>query len=365
LSNASVVLPRLGANASLGDTLFYTLSAELSNDSSAADNQVSGAIPVRSLPQASIVSARGTNRFCADDTLRLSVTSPDSLTTYAWSNGRSRASINYRGASDLRVTVTDTNGCQTDASFAVERLPLPARPRLTLSDTTICQGDSIQVATVDTFDGYRWSTGATEASLLLGDSAQIAVTVTDSQGCSNVSDSITLSVQPLPDARFTFTLKQDTIQVNAFDEDLAEYQWAFGDGSTGSGLSAEHVYGAEDTFQVSLVAGDSLGCTDSTFREAIVEIVGIERVSPGQRVAVYPNPFDASLNIAFELDRPQRVTITLFDLQGRVVQSQWLEGRYGTGAHREALGGLRLKPGSYILDVRIGDRRERFPLQKR
>lgn len=55
------------------------------------------------------------------------------------------------------------------------------------------------------------------------------------------------------------------------DGTIAAYEWDFGDGSTGSGATASHVYAAPGTYMVSLTVTDDRGGTDVTSQQ--VEVV--------------------------------------------------------------------------------------------
>ena len=48
------------------------------------------------------------------------------------------------------------------------------------------------------------------------------------------------------------------------------YQWSFGDGTTSSANALIHSYSANGTYQVSLIATDNNGCTDTTNRQVLV-----------------------------------------------------------------------------------------------
>jgi hypothetical protein len=54
---------------------------------------------------------------------------------------------------------------------------------------------------------------------------------------------------------------------------------------------------------------------------------------------VYPNPFNPNTRIAFSVDNPQRVCITVFDMSGRLVTTL-ADQVYGTGTHQIEWNGL-------------------------
>ncbi len=60
---------------------------------------------------------------------------------------------------------------------------------------------------------------------------------------------------------------------SATDPDANSYTWDFGDGSTGTGASVSHTYSKKDTYDVTLIARDSLSanCVDTSTQQVIVE----------------------------------------------------------------------------------------------
>lgn len=66
--------------------------------------------------------------------------------------------------------------------------------------------------------------------------------------------------------------------------------------------------------------------------------------------AVYPNPVRTSATVAYALDRPGAVTLTLFDGRGRTVRTTAL-GVQAAGAHTVSLRADGLAAGIYFLEV--------------
>jgi hypothetical protein len=66
----------------------------------------------------------------------------------------------------------------------------------------------------------------------------------------------------------------------------------------------------------------------------------------------YPNPFNPSTTIEFLMERSSRVTVRVFDLEGREV-ALILDRELGPGSHKVtfASGGLNLASGIYFYRV--------------
>ncbi|HMT27908.1 MAG TPA: hypothetical protein PKD91_01380, partial [Bacteroidia bacterium] len=66
-------------------------------------------------------------------------------------------------------------------------------------DTTICAGDStVLTVSNDSYFAYAWSDGSTTSSISVQTSGQYWVDVSDSTGTCTGSDTINVTVSPLP-----------------------------------------------------------------------------------------------------------------------------------------------------------------------
>jgi subtilisin-like proprotein convertase family protein len=149
-------------------------------------------ITVNALPMADIT---GDNDICTGQSTMLTATGG---TSYLWNTGSVMPSISVSPTSNTTytVTVTDANVCSATASETVTVNPLPVVN--VTGDNIICIGEStILTATGGT--QFLWSTGATTSMITVSPTTNTnyAVTVTDSNGCSN-TNGITVIVNPLP-----------------------------------------------------------------------------------------------------------------------------------------------------------------------
>lgn len=82
----------------------------------------------------------------------------------------------------------------------------------------------------------------------------------------------------------------------------------------------------------------------------------ILELAPGVEINVYPNPVTDMVKVDYALRDAERVAITLYDLNGRVVE-QLISATRQPGRHTEMIGGLdRFATGSYLLRAQLGDR---------
>jgi uncharacterized repeat protein (TIGR01451 family) len=164
-------------------------------DSVGCTNSATKTLIVNPLPAASI---SGALNICLGDTIRLTA---NGGTKYSWSstiplvsNANSQSIKEFSAASSIsfQVLVTDANGC-TDTETAI--VTNQALPTVSFTgDSTICNGESTSI-TASGGTSYRWSNGATGATISVtpATTTTYVVTVTNGQSCINTR-SVTVTV---------------------------------------------------------------------------------------------------------------------------------------------------------------------------
>jgi PKD repeat protein len=122
----------------------------------------------------------------------------------------------------------------------------------------------------------------------------ITLTASNWAGCTSTMQQM-ITVYPMPD--FTFTAQPDsgcTPLTVTFPSVLGavNYQWFFGDGSTGAGPTPQHTYiNNTDSvlhFNVKLVAVNAFGCTDSSFTMVAVNPAPVAQFTLGSTSGCHP-----------------------------------------------------------------------------
>ena len=188
------------------------------------------------------VTCHGGNNGSASAT----VTGTSGTVTYAWSNGQTTASINGLKAGDYKVTVTN-GGCSSNSTVTITQ---PTEIAIAINLTNPTCGSNNGSLTASASGGspqysYKWSNGATTASISGLAAGTYFVTVTDANNCSKTT-SQAISAPSAPTATITSTNvtcnggSDGSIAVVAADG-TAPYTYNWGGGRTGtsiSGLSA-------------------------------------------------------------------------------------------------------------------------------
>ncbi len=68
----------------------------------------------------------------------------------------------------------------------------------------------------------------------------------------------------------------------------------------------------------------------------------------------FPNPFNQSTAISYDLSEEGWVTIQIFDVNGRLVATPW-DGRQSAGSHKIHFNAHHLTSGVYLYRLRTGD----------
>ncbi len=179
-------------------------------------------ITVYSLP---VVDLGNDTSFCGNNIV-LDADNPG--VAYDWSTGDTTQTILADSSGTYFVTVTNICG-MIDDSIVIDLMPLPD---VNLgNDTSICSGDTIILQADSSFVDYLWVDLSTNQYLTVDSTGAYYVVVTDTNGCSNSSDTINITVLSLP----AVDLGNDTSFCNGnsiildADNAGAAYDWSTSD----------------------------------------------------------------------------------------------------------------------------------------
>lgn len=152
-------------------------------------------------PPTATITPSGATTFCSGGSVTLT---SSSATSYLWSNAATTQSVNISASGTYAVTVTASNGCTATSTSVTVTVTSSPTAAISTSQTSICSGSST-VLTAQTGAGYsyQWKangvniSGATGSTYSATTSSSYTCVVTAS-GCSVTSNSIAISVTPLP-----------------------------------------------------------------------------------------------------------------------------------------------------------------------
>ncbi len=214
------------------------------------------------LPNPGITVTGGSN-ICQGQSTTLSSTS--TWSSYLWSTGATTSSITVSTSGTYYLTVTDANGCVgTSSGKTITVNPNPTPTIVALGSTDICAGSSVQLQVTQTYNSYSWSNGGGGQTKTISASGTYHCTVTDANGCTGVSNSITVTVHTAPTPTISSSTGQTTFCSNAGVYLIASpagysYQWLKSGVDMPGETNITHTPTSSANYKVRLTT--SLGCT--------------------------------------------------------------------------------------------------------
>jgi|GEM_PF-2585003 len=212
---------------------------------------------------------------CPNDNINLDNES-DGLTpiNYTWlidgnfHDNATNSSISFADGGTYTITLIADNGtCADTAQQSVTVIDIDAG-----ADVSICPGQDVNLSatSVNPVTVFNWSPGSgLSCTLCANPTASPSNTTTYSVTtidvvCGTLTDDVTVTVLPLPEASFSPTPQSGTTTIDFTDtsQDVDTWLWDFGDGNTSTMQSPSHVYSAPGTYTVCLTTTNGCG-TDS------------------------------------------------------------------------------------------------------
>jgi len=286
----------------------YSLSVVDANGCSASSTLygLSAAVP----PVATVTNS-GNSTLCSGDSATL--TAPAGMSSYLWSDGSTTQSITTPNAGNYAVTVTNADGCSaTSAAVAITTSQITA-PSITASGVLeFCDGVSVTLGVPMGYASYAWNTNANSTQLTANQSGDYYVSVTNSDGCSITSDTVTVVVNPLPATPTITYTANDTLMISSATQGN---QWYFnGVGLTGATDDTLRPYNFGN---YSVMTMDANGCESSMSAMQFYNSIGVTEDLLSQ-ISLYPNP--TSGQIAIEYGNVTIESIRIYDARGRMLQ---------------------------------------------
>jgi len=163
------------------------------------------------------------------------------------------------GQQDIYVSTVDTNGCPTTSDTLKFSLIPSTQLDIQNTQSSYCEGDTVELFTNDDFSSYTWSTGSTDTLIaidtLQSGTYEYALSAQNNVGCMS-TDSISVTIFPTPNpeinvqgsANFCLNESVDIGVQNSY----TNYLWQ--DGQTSSTINLQ----SEDSVWV--YVENSFGC---------------------------------------------------------------------------------------------------------
>lgn len=265
----------------------YTVTVTDNNACTSTDN-LSITEPASLIASAAVDSNVTCNGF-ADGGGTASATGGTSPYTYLWSNSATTASITGVLSGTYSVTITDANACTDSASIVISQ-PNGLVASAVVDSNASCNGFSDGGATASGTGGtmpytYLWSNAATTASITGIAAGTYTVTISDNQGCSdvssaNITEPAILQVTTAVDSNASCLGFTDGGGSTTVTGGTSPYTYSWSNGSSAIGLFAV----AEGSYTVTVT--DANACTTS----GSLTITVVDTIKPNvitQNISVY------------------------------------------------------------------------------
>jgi SprB repeat len=234
--------------------------------------------------------------------------------TYTWSNNSSAATVVNLAAGTYQVTVHDASGCSSTASVTIN--PSGGNSVVVGPSSIICAGDSATVCAPAGYVSYAWNTGDTTTCITTPYAGNYYVTVTDNGGCTATSNHASINnYTPTP---VTISVNGDTLTSYT----AVTYQWYLNGQPIPGATTATIVAHTSGNYTVEIT--DNNGC-HYTSSVTTIKVTGLDNVSAGSSIKVYPNPLAAG---NWHVDVSEALigaTCQVFDADGRLVYKDELK----------------------------------------
>lgn len=177
--------------------VYFRTSASGTNCSAFGTNTVS--VTVNPAPAAPIVVNIGSDTICSGQSTTLVVTNYSSNLTWNDASSTQNDTLVVTSSGDYVVTYS---GASCPAFSAVSKVlvaPNPIAPINNVGSLTACADKPpLLFTTIQTGETVLWNTGATTKDILANASGNYAVTVTNAFGCVKTSNTLVVTINPLP-----------------------------------------------------------------------------------------------------------------------------------------------------------------------
>ena len=165
-------------------------------------------------------------------------------------------------------------------------------------------------------------------------------------------------MQPVANFKADTLLGEVPLTVQFYDSSSGvrtSWLWNFGDGETSTERNPIHTYTEQDSFTVTLsLNGPNGSCMDKKDNYIITlepSAVTNDMNNLPQKYQLYdnyPNPFNPTTHIQFDLPQTSRVEICVYDIQGKIVD-QLLNEKYPAGQHEVQWNAANHPSGIYFI----------------
>lgn len=233
---------------------------------------------------------------------------------------------NAPGIYNVSLTTTDTT-VLIDSTKTIQQLihvyETPNSDFNPDTDQEICEGTDITLSSSATNAVYDWSTGEITNAISVDQEGDYWLTVSNinNPNCIGNSDTISITLNPLPVADFSFAVNGLEVVFTNNSSYADNFEWNFDDGNTSVLQNVIYEYTQFGSYNTSLVAFNQCG-SDTVFQTLELEPSSVDNELNSKSILLYPNPNNGQFFIKLPDNEVSNVIILntqgkkVFDFQG-------------------------------------------------
>ena len=296
------------------------------------------------IPPKPVISSDLGTVLCQGETATLS---SSYSTGNVWSTGETTSSIQVNQSGTVTLQYTDEHGCQpAEVSIPISVHPVPGKPRIVADGgkTAFCKGDETTLRVTSSETGFLyWNNNPfiTGETYQPKNSGQFYVTLSNSWGCEAQSNSISITVYPLPPIP-EISRSGDTL----FSSVPVGNQWYNAIAAIPGATARFYLPPSDGLYHVEVRSDE--GCTNLSDPFAF-QTTGLEVWNPeGPEIRLFPNPLH--IGDILEVSGPSGMELQVISPLGktiyrgnhpRIATRQWAPGIYMVRGKKERTGEWR------------------------
>jgi len=245
------------------------------------------------------------------------------LNNYVWSNGLEGSSATIDEAGIYFVNASNNDGCVGQSNNITVHPAYSVDVTINASAMAICQGETVNLNTVQNYASYQWSNGATVNPISITQAGNYFLTVTDQRGCSGVSNILNIEVENAPSAGFTHIQTQG-YEVSFTNTSLHgdSYLWIFHNNTTSTEVNPTFVYPFDAFYPVTLIAYNNCGIDTIFTMVEVKKITSILEINSLESLSIYPVPSNDIFFIQGASKGTQRYNFKVVNMLGQNIFSE-------------------------------------------
>ncbi len=270
----------------------YTVSLIVTTENGCTDTAIQAVSPYN--PPTANFSWTSPCVLTATQFTDLSIPGSGNINNYLWTIDNTWNSIlqnpvysfTSTGLHDVRLIVTDINGCKDtiDQSLLIDSLPIADFAWNVACANLPTQFTDLSNPTGSTIATWNWNFGDGGTSSIQhpthifgqGGLFPVTLTVAKPNGCSTTAVR-TVIIDSIPVADFTYDTACTGLPTHFYDQTtvygypVVQYSWDFGDPASGAAnhsslQNPEHIFSSVGTYQVTLIVTNALECRDTIIK---------------------------------------------------------------------------------------------------